>query len=67
MMSSKEYVVTHRAKRCPVCNSKRIDATDDIQMDGGSGLQPMGCEDCGARWTENWQVIGFTMDEPVPG
>lgn len=44
---------------CPGCHSEQIEG-GSIEVDLGTATQPMTCNDCGAEWTDVYQLTGFS-------
>jgi hypothetical protein len=43
---------------CPVCRSSDISG-GQVDVDMGSCWQEIECEDCGAKWTDIYKLIGY--------
>jgi transcription elongation factor Elf1 len=44
---------------CPYCNSTRIEAMKQVEMDGTSGSQLIECKDCNKGWYDILKVVGW--------
>ena len=61
MLTDKEYVKS-KGQVCPFCGSNAIEG-DDFDCDEGWAAQKMKCNDCGRRWFDEYQLIGFTLED----
>lgn len=64
-MTPEEYARS-RGARCPVCHSRNITSTGQIQGDGDIATCEVTCSGCGASWTEHYYLAGFTGLEVTP-
>ena len=56
-MTDKEYVRQCGAI-CPSCRSSQIDG-GHIEVDGSSAWQEITCFECGATWTDVYELVGY--------
>lgn len=45
--------------RCPACGDERIEG-DPVEIMGGSAYQDVTCTECGATWTDVYELTGYT-------
>lgn len=57
--SSDEYAETGGLK-CPVCGSDNIQGDCQADCDGPNATSEADCPDCGATWTDNYHISGYT-------
>jgi hypothetical protein len=62
-MSDSQYVA-RKGTRCPVCGSDHLNS-ESVEADGKDGWANVSCADCGATWSDSWQLTGyFDLDTP---
>lgn len=59
MLSEKEYAGTG-GTICPVCESGNISTASPLDYDIGIAWQDVKCDDCGASWTDEYKLIGYS-------
>lgn len=57
VMTESEYVKAY-GNKCPVCGSKDLRGYDDM-YDGATVFAKVGCLDCDAAWTEQYDLVGY--------
>ena len=62
MMSTAEYLA-RKGQVCPFCLDRDITG-DEIDIDGDGAVQECSCLECGAAWTDIYELVGF---DPVGG
>ena len=58
MLSSDDYVAL-KGFHCPVCNSTRIKAVTDLDVNGETCWQEILCTSCDAVWTDVYLLTGY--------
>jgi len=58
--SRERYYLTH-SSCCPICDSENISA-GSIDMGDDSAWQSVTCMECGAEWTDIYNLIGVDID-----
>jgi hypothetical protein len=48
--------------RCPKCGSGAISG-EEVNIEGDTAVQEMGCDDCGARWYDTYTLTGVAEIE----
>lgn len=61
-MSTTDAVVTPAPGRCPVCGSPDIEG-EPVEIDGTHAYQRCRCDECGAGWTDAYDVAGYVRDD----
>ena len=61
--TSKQYAKNHYGQ-CPACHSHNVTA-ETLEADGNSAGSTVICEDCGATWTDIWELTGY-IDLELP-
>lgn len=51
--------------KCPVCQKDNISG-DNFDIEEGTVLQEMYCEDCEAEWTDEYHLIRYTRSVVPP-
>jgi transposase-like protein len=54
-----QHVKDHGA-HCPFCSSDEIEG-DGVEIDGGDAYQDVTCNDCGAEWSDRYQLASFIV------
>ena len=54
-IDEKDYDGSH----CPNCNSSNLNG-DGIELQDNSAYRNCDCEDCGAYWTEDFKIVGYS-------
>ncbi len=57
-MTQKQYVECE-GLACPICELKGSVEGGSIEIDGGAAYQDCNCSECGAQWTDYYQLAGF--------
>ncbi len=57
-MTDKEYL-DYGGNVCPICKKESVEA-EGMDMDGDIGWSNARCIECGATWTDQWKMIGFS-------
>lgn len=52
----------HGANRCPACGSRDIEG-GFVEIDGTHACQHCRCAECGAGWTDVYDVVGYVPDD----
>ncbi len=60
-LTEKQYI-ENGGIRCPVCGSDEISGTG-INTDAGFVTQDVGCDKCGSTWTDEYELVGMTLDD----
>jgi hypothetical protein len=60
VVSSQDYVKNPTA--CPVCKNGYLEGSD-VGVDFGEATQDIWCVDCGATWTDVYQLVGYRFLE----
>jgi len=55
-----ESHVKNCGNNCPKCNSKNIESTAPVDVDGAFASQEITCCDCDAVWKDNYELTGFS-------
>lgn len=59
MLTEKEYV-ENGGMICPVCESGYISSIVPLDYDVGIAWQEIKCNSCGARWTDKYNLVGYS-------
>lgn len=51
---------------CPACGSWDIEG-GPVEIDGTHALQRCRCSGCGARWTDDYELAGYVLDDDETG
>lgn len=43
---------------CPVCGADDISG-ESVEIDAGYAYQEVGCDNCGASWTDVYKLVGY--------
>lgn len=57
LMTDEQYVASNGI-RCPSCGGLDLSG-QQIEVDGASAFQPMGCSACDARWSDVYVLAGY--------
>ena len=64
-LTQKEYIESE-GLACPVCKLKGNAEGGSVDIDGGAAYQNCNCTECGAEWTDYYQLAGFDNLEKSP-
>lgn len=60
-MTNEEYIAS-AGNECPCCKSRNIMSVGEMNTDCDYAWRQAECHDCGALWTENYQMTSYTLD-----
>jgi hypothetical protein len=61
-MTEAEYV-GHNGVICPVCRAEGHIEGGSFDLEEGYAFQDLGCQACGASWSDVYALTGYTMLE----
>lgn len=50
-----------KGQHCPFCTSFDIEATEGVDVDGGTATQEIRCNDCERFWTDVYRLVGYLV------
>jgi DNA-directed RNA polymerase subunit RPC12/RpoP len=56
-MTQEEYI--RDPNQCPHCRSRNIVGRSGLDAEAGVAWQVIGCRDCGARWQDEYKLVGY--------
>lgn len=56
------YVNVEHGGKCPFCGSEQI-AGGSVTIDSGCAGQKVWCNDCGAEWHDEYELVGVSVCE----
>ena len=62
-LTSEEYKL--HSNHCPCCEESNIEASGYTDYDAGDHTARIHCNDCGARWSDLYELVGY-VDLKVP-
>lgn len=59
-----EQYVESAGIQCPICHTQNVRTTGSLEADGTFAIQHVKCGNCGAAWTDEYRLIGYSDLEP---
>jgi hypothetical protein len=61
-MTNEQYLAHAQPNCCPVCGSTEIEG-EYVSIEGRKAVQECGCNDCGTKWEDQYQLASYVLYE----